>query len=113
MEDTEQIKAAHFLVDGMRVDVIVFSGDAAKDMQGRTGDGTSGYEFKPSKGVLARGASMQRDDYVIVALAYNTANNPNPPATSPALAAEPVLSESQLLQVVASDVWFENPQSAP
>lgn len=111
VEDKGQIKAAHFLIDGMRVSVTVFSGEVADDT--RAGDGTSGYEWSPSKGVLARGASFRRHGYVIVALAYNTATNPNPPATSPAHAAEPVLSEDQLLQVVTSDVWFESPQSAP
>lgn len=113
---SEDIKGARFRVDGMLVMVVVHGGEVG----GEVGDFLwSGDRSTPNTkswsstdGVMARDASAWRDGYVITATAYNAAED----SDSPALAAEPVLSKAQLLEVVTSDVWFEGtplPQATP
>lgn len=101
VQDTDDIKGARFRVDGMLVQVIVLSGEVGEDAP--AGDGSTSMKWSPSDGVLARAASVRRNGYVISVVAYNTAETAN----SPALAAEPVLSEGQILKVISSDLWFE------
>jgi hypothetical protein len=101
VQDTDDIKSARFRVDGMLVQVIVLSGEVGEDAP--VGNGSTSMKWSPSDGVLARTASVRRNGYAISVVAYNTAETAN----SPALAAEPVLSESQILKVVSSDLWFE------
>lgn len=100
VEDTTDIKNARFRVDGMMVHVLVFGGQPGRDVP----DGVIGPDEEWTKdGVTARSDSARRNGYVISVVAYNAADS----ASSPALANEPVLSASQLRDVVTSDAWFE------